>query len=156
MKLISWNVNGVRAVMKKGFMDFLVAHQPDIICLQEIKVHNDDLPEEIPRTYYGSAWSRDSTTYFYTRPDDAMRPHQLWRHRLGTAAETDVLVFQEDDERFSLQIEEQRVDGWRQGMDGTATGPMTSPATAPSSAPRYTSSRPSTGMSSATRSIIGS
>ena len=47
MKLISWNVNGIRAVMKKGFEDFLTAHQPDIICLQEIKVHNDDLPEEI-------------------------------------------------------------------------------------------------------------
>ncbi|WP_372799256.1 endonuclease/exonuclease/phosphatase family protein, partial [Pontiella sp.] len=47
MKLISWNVNGIRAVMKKGFMDFLAAHQPDILCLQETKVHNDDLPEEI-------------------------------------------------------------------------------------------------------------
>lgn len=50
MKLISWNVNGVRAVMKKGFTDFLVEHQPDIICLQEIKVHNDDLTESIRRT----------------------------------------------------------------------------------------------------------
>ncbi len=47
MKLISWNVNGVRAVMKKGFMDFLENHQPDILCLQEIKVHNDDLPAAI-------------------------------------------------------------------------------------------------------------
>jgi len=50
MKLISWNVNGVRAVMKKGFEDFLTAHQPDILCLQEIKVHNDDLPEAIRLT----------------------------------------------------------------------------------------------------------
>lgn len=47
MKLISWNVNGIRAVMKKGFMDFLSEHQPDILCLQETKVHNDDLPKEI-------------------------------------------------------------------------------------------------------------
>ncbi len=47
MKLISWNVNGVRAVMKKGFMDFLAAHQPDILCLQETKVHNGGLPEDI-------------------------------------------------------------------------------------------------------------
>ncbi|MDF7800599.1 exodeoxyribonuclease III [Pontiellaceae bacterium B1224] len=47
MKLISWNVNGIRAVMKKGFEEFLATHQPDVLCLQEIKVHNDDLPEEI-------------------------------------------------------------------------------------------------------------
>ena len=47
MKLISWNVNGIRAVMKKGFMEFLSEQQPDILCLQEIKVHNDDLPEDI-------------------------------------------------------------------------------------------------------------
>jgi exodeoxyribonuclease-3 len=33
--------------MKKGFPEFLNTHAPDILCLQEIKVHNDDLPEEI-------------------------------------------------------------------------------------------------------------
>ena len=68
----------------------------------------DDLPDEIPRTYYGGAWSKDSSTFFYTRPDDAMRPHQLWRHRVGTDASADVLVFQEDDERFFLDIDSSR------------------------------------------------
>jgi len=38
MKIISWNVNGIRAVSKKGFKSFLLAYQPDIICLQEIKI----------------------------------------------------------------------------------------------------------------------
>lgn len=47
MKLISWNVNGIRAVMKKGFMNFFDEQQADILCLQEIKVHNDDLPLDI-------------------------------------------------------------------------------------------------------------
>lgn len=47
MKYLSWNVNGIRAVMKKGFPEFLTAYQPDVLCLQEIKVHNDDLPQEI-------------------------------------------------------------------------------------------------------------
>lgn len=47
MKLMSWNVNGIRAVMKKGFEDFLAEHQPDILCLQEIKVHNGDLPNDV-------------------------------------------------------------------------------------------------------------
>ena len=64
-----------------------------------------DLPDEIPDVYYGSAWAADDRHLFYVRPDDAMRPHQLWRHRLGTPAADDVLVHQEDDERFFLGID---------------------------------------------------
>ncbi len=37
MKLISWNVNGIRAVLKKGFLDFVKKFAPDVLCLQEIK-----------------------------------------------------------------------------------------------------------------------
>ena len=37
MKLLSWNVNGLRAVLRKGFLDFLAAEQPDILCLQETR-----------------------------------------------------------------------------------------------------------------------
>jgi exodeoxyribonuclease-3 len=61
MKLISWNVNGIRAVMKKNFMEFFNEHQPDVLCLQEIKVHNNDLPEDIRLTGwldgYKSHWN---------------------------------------------------------------------------------------------------
>jgi exodeoxyribonuclease-3 len=38
MKIISWNVNGIRAIAKKGLADFLMTEKPDIICLQEIKI----------------------------------------------------------------------------------------------------------------------
>jgi exodeoxyribonuclease-3 len=47
MKLISWNVNGVRAVVKKGFLDWLDQAQPDVLCLQETKAHVDQLTAEI-------------------------------------------------------------------------------------------------------------
>ena len=57
MKCISWNVNGIRAVMKKGFPEFLSAHAPDTLCLQEIKVHNDDLPGEIRDLVAASGYS---------------------------------------------------------------------------------------------------
>ena len=50
------------------------------------------LDEVIPRTYYGGAWSADSQWFFYTVHDDAYRPHQVWRHRIGTAPADDVLV----------------------------------------------------------------
>ena len=37
-KLCSWNVNGLRACMKKGFLDFLEKEAPDILCVQETKM----------------------------------------------------------------------------------------------------------------------
>ncbi len=43
MKLISWNVNGIRACVKKGFVDFLNSEEPDIVCLQEVKSDSIDL-----------------------------------------------------------------------------------------------------------------
>jgi oligopeptidase B len=65
----------------------------------------DDLQDAIPDVYYGAAWANDNQTFFYTKADKAMRPFQVWRHRLGTAATEDVLVLQEDDERFELSVE---------------------------------------------------
>lgn len=51
MKLISWNVNGVRAVLKKGLLDFLAHHDADVVCLQETKAHPDDVPLKWPHGY---------------------------------------------------------------------------------------------------------
>ena len=47
MKLISWNVNGIRAAVKKGFLDFLEQENPDILCIQESKAHKEQLKSEI-------------------------------------------------------------------------------------------------------------
>ncbi len=71
-----------------------------------------ELPDVIPGTYYGGAWSRDASWFFYTRPDDAMRPYQLWRHELGTPPESDAVVIQEDDERFFLDVGSTRSEDW--------------------------------------------
>ncbi len=43
MKLISWNVNGIRACIKKGFLDYMAASDADVICLQETKSHPGDI-----------------------------------------------------------------------------------------------------------------
>lgn len=43
MKIISYNVNGIRAALKKGFLEWLVAVSPDVVCLQEIKANEDQL-----------------------------------------------------------------------------------------------------------------
>lgn len=60
MKLLSWNVNGIRAVHKKGFLDWFNEQQADIICIQETKAQPDQIPEEIFKidgyhTYFDSA-----------------------------------------------------------------------------------------------------
>src|SRR5436190_18868358 len=64
----------------------------------------EDLPDRVENVTYGLAWAGDLRTCFYVRPDVAMRPDEVWRHRLGTAADEDVLVFREDDERFFIDI----------------------------------------------------
>jgi exodeoxyribonuclease-3 len=51
MKLISWNVNGIRAVLKKGFLDFISTHDPDILCLQETKATQEDVQLDLPQYY---------------------------------------------------------------------------------------------------------
>ena len=46
-RLVSWNVNGIRAVEKKGFVDWVNKEQPNIICLQEIKAEKDQFPKKV-------------------------------------------------------------------------------------------------------------
>jgi exodeoxyribonuclease III len=61
MRIISYNVNGIRAAITKGFLDWLQQANPDVICLQEIKANEDQIPtNEItsagyPYQYYFSA-----------------------------------------------------------------------------------------------------
>jgi oligopeptidase B len=61
-----------------------------------------DLPERVERSYYGLAWSADSRSVFYTVTDPIYRPHQVWRHDVGTGPGSDVCVFTEIDERFEV------------------------------------------------------
>lgn len=53
MKLISWNVNGIRAVVGKGFAEAITALNPDILCLQETKINDSSLAGILP---YHSYW----------------------------------------------------------------------------------------------------
>ena len=47
MRVISWNVNGIRAVHKKGFLDWFASESPEILCIQETKAIQSQLPEEL-------------------------------------------------------------------------------------------------------------
>lgn len=54
MKIISWNINGIRAVHKKGFMDFLASESPDILGLQEVRADEEQIDDDkrIPEGYF--------------------------------------------------------------------------------------------------------
>jgi exodeoxyribonuclease-3 len=60
LRLLSWNVNGIRAIQKKGFIDWLKNENPDILCLQETKAHPDQLDDVLKNVdgysaYFSSA-----------------------------------------------------------------------------------------------------
>lgn len=70
MKLFSWNVNGLRACMNKGFADFLAEYAPDIICLQETKMQREQADFVFPgyEEFWNSAEKRGySGTAIFTK-----------------------------------------------------------------------------------------
>ncbi len=62
--------------------------------------------------HYGLAWSLDGSTLFYVRHDDAWRPHQVWRHVVGSESAGDVLVQEEADPQFGIGFDVSRDDRW--------------------------------------------
>ncbi len=70
MKIISWNVNGIRAVIKKGFVDYVAGTDADIICLQETRALPEQVDTEIPgyeMHWYPAEKKGYSGTAFLTR-----------------------------------------------------------------------------------------
>jgi oligopeptidase B len=61
-----------------------------------------DLPDEIPGTYYSAAWATDSSAVYYTTFDETHRPDKVWLHRIGAAI--DQVVFEEPDDRMFLEV----------------------------------------------------
>jgi len=58
MRLLSWNVNGIRAIEKKGFLDWLHKESPDVLCLQETKSHPEQLSDALLKPNgYKTFWS---------------------------------------------------------------------------------------------------
>jgi oligopeptidase B len=102
-----------------------------------------DLPDRLEGTYYGTAWSSDDRHLFYTRPDHAMRPYQVWRHEVGTAQADDVLVYEEPDERYNVDLELSRSGSYViiTNEANTSTDVLVLPATDPLAAPHLVAER---------------
>jgi oligopeptidase B len=67
-------------------------------------VTGETAADEIPDTHYGTAWSADGSALFYLTVDAAWRPYRVWRHVMGTPAADDVIVYEEQDERFWASV----------------------------------------------------
>ncbi|GAA1428720.1 S9 family peptidase [Microlunatus lacustris] len=100
------------------------------------------LADQIEDTAYGVAWA-GSSHLFYTRADEAWRPHVVLRHRLGTDPAEDAVVVTEPDERFWVGVDTSRDDRWIViGMGSKLTSEYhLLPTDAPESEPRLVAAR---------------
>lgn len=100
MKIYSWNVNGIRAVHKKGFFDpFIAEHRPDVLCLQETKAEEGQSPLDLPEyeEYWSSAHKKgysgtaiftkeEPVDVFYGLPANIVKRYNL-KDKYGNTAE---------------------------------------------------------------------
>ncbi len=106
---------GVREVSPDGrLLAYSVDFAGDEVYQLRIRdlASGQDLPDRIERTYYGLAWAADSRSLLYVVTDAEYRPHEVWRHRVGTGPGRDVLVFREDDQRFEVTVRATRSGGF--------------------------------------------
>ena len=101
MRLVSWNVNGIRAVQKKGFLDWFASETPDILCIQETKAHVSQLSPELTSvagySAYFSAPERKgySGVALYTREEPQSVTYGLGIERFDSEGRTIVADFGE-------------------------------------------------------------
>ncbi len=124
MKIYSWNVNGLRAVAKKGFLDFIKDENPDIICIQETKIQGDQLSDELKniegyKSYFSFAEKKGySGVATYTKEEPISIKHGMVIERFdleGRIVETEFKDFillniyfpngQRDEERLNYKME---------------------------------------------------
>lgn len=79
MKIISWNVNGIRSVLKKGFLDFVKNSSPDVLCLQETKSPREAL--ELDLLGYEQYWNpANKVGYSGTAVFTKIKPVNVFNH----------------------------------------------------------------------------
>ena len=91
MKLVSWNVNGLRASWNRGLFDYLDSTQPDVLCLQEIKVKEDQLThdQKNPLKYHSFWFSADKPGYSGVATYTKREPISVQRGIGDRAADTE-------------------------------------------------------------------
>ena len=80
MKIVTWNVNGIRAIAKKGFLEWFKASKADVICLQEIKAMADQVPAELqaPKGWHPYFLPAKKPGYSGTALFCRQKPDEVW------------------------------------------------------------------------------
>lgn len=81
MKLVSWNVNGIRAVLNKGFHEFLSTAQADVVCLQETKAREDQVETKFDG--YFAYWNSAERPGYSGTAIFSKKEPQAVRHGIG-------------------------------------------------------------------------
>lgn len=102
MKLMSWNVNGLRSCLGKGFLHFIASHQPDVLAVQETKAEPSqvalDLPSH-PHQFWNSALKKGySGTAVFSR----LAPQRVWNGMDAPEHDTEGRVINLDFGKFIL------------------------------------------------------
>jgi exodeoxyribonuclease-3 len=80
MKIITWNVNGIRAVLGKGYLEWVAKSKADVICLQEIKAKEDVIPAEAKdiKGYQSYFFPAEKPGYSGTAIYSRVKPDEIW------------------------------------------------------------------------------
>src|SRR5260221_3012759 len=97
MKIVTWNVNGIRAALGKGFLAYVAKAKPDLLCLQEIKAKEDVIPEEARslKGYHSYFFPAEKPGYAGTALYSKEKPDEVWTgldHKLSPEASEEVRV----------------------------------------------------------------
>jgi oligopeptidase B len=88
----------------------MLAYSVDTVSRRQYTIHFKDLtsgeihPQSIPNTSGNMAWANDNKTLFYSIKDEALRPHKIMKHELGTDASADETVYHEEDATFNTFV----------------------------------------------------
>ncbi|MCK5259897.1 MAG: exodeoxyribonuclease III [Candidatus Omnitrophica bacterium] len=101
MRILSWNVNGIRAISKKGFIEWLQKESPDILCVQETKGHPEQLTDELLapdgyKTYWSAAEKKGySGTAVFTKTEPKSAKEGLGVKEFDTEGRTLMLEYKD-------------------------------------------------------------
>ncbi len=99
MRIIGWNVNGIRAISKKGFLEWLKTESPDILCIQETKAHPEQLGDELLNvpgyhSYFSSAEKKGySGVAVYSKLEPKSVEHLIGLDKVDQEGRTLILEF---------------------------------------------------------------
>ena len=101
-----YDVGGISISLNNEIMaysDDITGRRIYTIHIQNLKT-KEKLEEKLENTTGRIVWANDNEHFFYIRKNEHLRAYKIYRHRLGTSQEEDILVFHEEDEAFDVSV----------------------------------------------------